>query len=136
MKRIEIPEAHAGDIIGLTGFEEVFIGETITDSVERDPLPDGPDPLPQGSYGHPWIEFRIGNSSLIISPLTEPGPARTPAHVPWVYVDDVTDHYEHAVSNGAQIVTELASPWGLPYYVADDLEGHRWTFAQARPTMR
>jgi len=39
MKRIEIPEAHAGDIIGLTGFEEVFIGETITDSVERDPLP-------------------------------------------------------------------------------------------------
>ncbi len=39
MKRIEIAEAHAGDIIGLTGFEEVFIGETITDSVERDPLP-------------------------------------------------------------------------------------------------
>jgi GTP-binding protein len=39
MKRIEIPEAHAGDIIGLTGFEGVFIGETITDSIERDPLP-------------------------------------------------------------------------------------------------
>jgi len=39
MKRIEIAEAHAGDIIGLTGFEEVFIGETITDSIEREPLP-------------------------------------------------------------------------------------------------
>src|SRR2546425_520028 len=39
MKRIEITEAHAGDIIGLTGFEEVFIGETITDSIEREPLP-------------------------------------------------------------------------------------------------
>src|SRR6266850_3099718 len=39
MKRIEIAEAHAGDIIGLTGFEEVFISETITDSIERDPLP-------------------------------------------------------------------------------------------------
>lgn len=39
MKRIEIPEAHAGDIIGLTGLEEVFIGETITDSIERDRLP-------------------------------------------------------------------------------------------------
>src|SRR5712672_551362 len=39
MKRIEIPEAHAGDIIGLTGFEGVFIGETITDSIEREPLP-------------------------------------------------------------------------------------------------
>ena len=30
MKRIEIQEAHAGDIVGLTGFEDVFIGETIT----------------------------------------------------------------------------------------------------------
>jgi len=39
MKRIEIPEAHAGDIIGLTGFEDVFISETITDSIDRDPLP-------------------------------------------------------------------------------------------------
>ena len=32
MKRIEIQEAHAGDIVGLAGFEEVFIGETICDS--------------------------------------------------------------------------------------------------------
>ncbi len=39
MKRIEIPEAHAGDIIGLTGFEGAFIGETITDSADRAPLP-------------------------------------------------------------------------------------------------
>src|SRR2546421_9046285 len=39
MKRIEIAEAHDGDIIGLTGFEDVFIGETITDSLEREPLP-------------------------------------------------------------------------------------------------
>src|SRR3954462_1504829 len=39
MKRIEIPEAHAGDIIGLTGFEGVFISETITDSEDRMPLP-------------------------------------------------------------------------------------------------
>src|SRR5438874_1189383 len=39
LKRIEIPEAHAGDIIGVTGFENVFIGETITDTVERQPLP-------------------------------------------------------------------------------------------------
>ena len=39
MKRIEIQEAHAGDIVGLTGFEDVFIGETITDTEERQPLP-------------------------------------------------------------------------------------------------
>jgi GTP-binding protein len=42
MKRIEIAEAHAGDIIGLTGFEEVFIGETITDNADRLPLPYKP----------------------------------------------------------------------------------------------
>ncbi len=39
MKRIEIPEAHAGDIIGVAGFEGAFIGETITDSPERTALP-------------------------------------------------------------------------------------------------
>ena len=35
LKRIEVQEAHAGDIVGLTGFEDVFIGETITDTAER-----------------------------------------------------------------------------------------------------
>src|SRR5439155_413220 len=39
LKRIEVPEAHAGDIVGVTGFEDVFIGETITDTVDRQPLP-------------------------------------------------------------------------------------------------
>lgn len=39
MKRIEVKEAHAGDIVGLTGFEEVFIGETICDSEARTTLP-------------------------------------------------------------------------------------------------
>ena len=39
MKRIEIQEAHAGDIVGLTGFEDVFIGETLCDSEKREMLP-------------------------------------------------------------------------------------------------
>ncbi|MBM3875769.1 MAG: translational GTPase TypA [Verrucomicrobia bacterium] len=39
MKRIEVQEAHAGDIVGLTGFEDVFIGETICDSEARAALP-------------------------------------------------------------------------------------------------
>lgn len=39
LKRIEIQEAHAGDIIGITGFEDVFIGETIADKPERGALP-------------------------------------------------------------------------------------------------
>ena len=42
LKRIEVQEAHAGDIVGVTGFEEVFIGETIVDNVERPALPHKP----------------------------------------------------------------------------------------------
>jgi GTP-binding protein len=39
MKRIEIAEASAGDIVGIAGFEEVFIGETLCDSLSRESLP-------------------------------------------------------------------------------------------------
>jgi len=39
LKRIEVPEAHAGDIVGITGFEDVFIGETLADKPERGALP-------------------------------------------------------------------------------------------------
>jgi GTP-binding protein len=39
LAKIEIPEAFAGHIIGLAGFEDVFIGETITDSEDRQALP-------------------------------------------------------------------------------------------------
>ena len=99
-----------------------------------DPLPEGADPLPEHEYGHPWIEFRLGNSSLMIFKLEGAGAGGT--HVPWVYVDDVAEHFRHAVDSGATIVTKLDSPWGLPFYTAEDLEGNRWTFVQARPTMR
>ena len=44
-------------------------------------------------------------------------------------------HYRRAEASGATIVKKLDSPWGLPLYTAEDLEGRRWTFAQARPTM-
>jgi GTP-binding protein len=36
--KIEVKHASEGDIVGLTGFEDAFIGETITDSEERLPL--------------------------------------------------------------------------------------------------
>jgi GTP-binding protein len=38
LERIEVKHAGAGDIIGLAGFEEVAIGETITDKEERHAL--------------------------------------------------------------------------------------------------
>ncbi len=42
LKRVEVEEAHAGDIVGVTGFEDVFIGETLVDTAERAPLPSKP----------------------------------------------------------------------------------------------
>ena len=42
LKRIEVQEAHAGDIVGVTGFEEVFIGESIVDGPDRPALPHKP----------------------------------------------------------------------------------------------
>src|SRR5206468_7430488 len=38
LEQVEIKHATAGDIIGLAGFEEVYIGEALTDSEERAPL--------------------------------------------------------------------------------------------------
>ena len=39
LQKIEVKHASQGDIVGLTGFEDVFIGETLTDTEERLPLP-------------------------------------------------------------------------------------------------
>jgi len=38
LEQVEVKHAAAGDIVGLTGFEEVYIGETLTDREERTPL--------------------------------------------------------------------------------------------------
>lgn len=125
---------------------DVFAFEPATD------LPDGADPLPVGEHGLPWIEFRIGNALLNVFDLggvdgdigghangDTDGAARggaTRTHVPWVYVDDLEAHFAHARANGATIVEEIHPYPGSLVYVADDLEGNRWTFSQARPTMR
>jgi len=42
LNRIKIDEAHAGDVVGIAGFEEVFIGDTLCDSAERAALPGKP----------------------------------------------------------------------------------------------
>jgi GTP-binding protein len=38
LEQVEIKHATAGEIVGLTGFDEVYIGETLTDHEERPPL--------------------------------------------------------------------------------------------------
>jgi uncharacterized glyoxalase superfamily protein PhnB len=83
-----------------------------------------------------WIEFHVGHCSVMVFRLEGPRPAgAAPTHVPWVFVDDLDAHFARARAEGAAIVSGIHSH-GFRAYVAEDPEGYRWTFAQARPTMR
>lgn len=42
LNRVKVEEAHAGDIVGVTGFDDVHIGETIVDTPDRQALPFKP----------------------------------------------------------------------------------------------
>ncbi len=98
-----------------------------------DPLPDGLDPLAEGEYGHPWIEFRVSNCSVMVFKRAEPLSDRTPVtHEPWVFVDDLDAHLARAEAAGAKIVSGIRQT-GFRAYTAQDIEGYQWTFAQARP---
>ena len=49
----------------------------------------------------------------------------------YVDVDNVDDHYARAVEAGARIIEEPKDTfYGARRYGAEDLEGHRWYFAQ------
>jgi uncharacterized glyoxalase superfamily protein PhnB len=93
------------------------------------------DAVPE--QGERWIEFHVGDSLVILVPLDGKRPADAPVttHMARVYVDDLDAHVAHAKANGATIVRDVVLH-GERTYVAEDLEGYRWIFAQARPTMR
>jgi hypothetical protein len=98
------------------------------------PLPEGDDPLVDDEYGFPWIELHAGGAWLMIEPLA--GAAADHAevtHVPWVFVDDLDGHLARTRGKGAEIAQEIERT-GFTSYVALDLEGRPWRFAQARPT--
>ena len=57
LERVEVEEAGPGDIVALAGFEEVSIGETITDPLD-------PHPLPRVTVDEPTVGmvFSVNNS--------------------------------------------------------------------------
>jgi uncharacterized glyoxalase superfamily protein PhnB len=82
-----------------------------------------------------WLELHHGNVAILLFPLQGQRPDDGPiTHLPWAYVDDLDAHFAHAKAAGATIVSEIEQQ-GYRAYTAEDLEGRRWTFAQARPTM-
>lgn len=97
-------------------------------------LPEGEDVVPDGEQGDPWIEFHVGNCSLMIEKLVDPLVDLTHVtHMPWVFVDDLEAHLAHTQGNGATIVQGIET-YGFTSYVTLDLEGRSWRFAAARPT--
>jgi uncharacterized glyoxalase superfamily protein PhnB len=82
-----------------------------------------------------WIELHHGNVALLLFPLDGKRAQDAPVtHEPWAYVDDLDAHFEHAKAAGATILSDIQQQ-GYRAYSAEDLEGRRWTFVQARPTM-
>jgi uncharacterized glyoxalase superfamily protein PhnB len=85
----------------------------------------------EDSEAFTWIEIRIGNGAIMLYPTV--GSTDGVTHQPFVYVDDLDAHFARAAAAGATIV-EPIKHHGFKAYVAEDVEGRRWTFAQARPT--
>jgi uncharacterized glyoxalase superfamily protein PhnB len=104
-----------------------------------------------GKIGH--AEMEIGESGVIM--LGTPGPDyRSPRHhaetcveaqrwsqVPYVIdglhvaIDDVDGHWQRARDAGAKILSDPRDePYGERSYRVEDLEGHRWMFAQPLKT--
>ena len=81
-----------------------------------------------------WVELHHGNVAILLFAFEDKhdGPF---TDMPWVYVDDLDAHFVNSEAAGATIVSGIHHH-GYRAYVAEDLEGRRWTFAQARPTMQ
>ncbi len=93
-------------------------------------------PGPDGGIMH--AEMQVADSAFMMSPSSATPEWQTPKSLGgkvtttlYIYVDDVDAHFAKARSAGAKILSEPETMfWGDRTYVAEDLEGHRWTFAQ------
>lgn len=67
LKRIEITKASAGDIVGIAGLEDIYVGETITkgDLSERLPLIEISEPTVQMNFGTNTSPFSGLEGSLV-----------------------------------------------------------------------
>ena len=90
---------------------------------------------PDGKIMH--AEMQIEDGVIMMGPASGNDAWTTPKALSgavtqslYVYVDDVDAHCARARSAGATIVSEPEEMfWGDKTYVAEDLDGHRWTFA-------
>lgn len=88
---------------------------------------------PPGRVSH--AQLAIGDGAVMIgSRGLEFQPPRTEGVSQYVLVrvEDVDRHYARTQAGGARIVKAPADmPFGERQYTAEDIGGHRWTFAQS-----
>jgi uncharacterized glyoxalase superfamily protein PhnB len=86
---------------------------------------------PNGAIAH--AELEIGDGVVMIGNVglrnrVRPSTVRSSVYV---FVDDVDAHCQRATRAGAEIVEPTVDqPFGDRVYLAKDLEGHEWYFAQ------
>jgi uncharacterized glyoxalase superfamily protein PhnB len=93
-------------------------------------------PGPDGGVMH--AEMQVADSVVMMSPTSSTEEWHSPKSLGgsvtqslYVYVDDLDVHCARARGADAEILSEPEDMfWGDRTYVAKDLEGHRWTFAQ------
>lgn len=89
---------------------------------------------PRGGFGTQYAELELGGGVVMLRHTDRPAATAAQATT-YVYVEDLSGHLTHSRRAGATIVEDIHRR-GDTTYEAEDLEGHRWTFAQARPSMR
>lgn len=53
-------------------------------------------PIPDSDDARGWIEFHVGNCSLLVFGLDDgDGATGVATHVPWLFVDDLDAHFDH-----------------------------------------
>ena len=79
-------------------------------------------------------QLHAGGGAVIVADVSserQPPRAGPMTHGVRVRVDDVDAHCARAREHGARVVEgPVSRPYGEREYVADDLAGHGWTFAQ------
>ena len=90
-------------------------------------------PGPDGKITH--AEMELADSVIMMgNPAPDYQNPKRSGHVSQlvnVYVDDVDKHFEQAKGAGATILAEPEDQfYGDRRYLAEDLEGHHWNFAQ------
>ena len=79
----------------------------------------------------------IGRENTEVHRIQSPRTAGGETVIVHVQVHDIDAHYRRAVAEGAEITMELEDAfYGYRRYEANDLEGHRWHFAESHDDIR